>query len=60
MRREYDRVKGSICRNYDEIEGVTVSVSRNLNMLSEITTRKKVKNCIEYRRGRQHGCRSRQ
>ena len=26
MRRGYDRVKGSIGRSYDEIEGVTVSV----------------------------------
>ena len=29
-----------------EIEGVTVSVSRNFNMLSEITTGKEVKNWI--------------
>ena len=29
-------------RSYDEIEGVTVSVSRNFHMLSEITTGKKV------------------
>ena len=42
MRRGYDRVKGSICRSYDEIEGVTASVSRNFHMLSEITTGKKV------------------
>ena len=42
MRRGYDRVKGSICRSYDEIEGMTVSVSRNFHMLSEITTSKKV------------------
>ena len=40
MRRGYDRVKGSIGRSYDEIEGVTVSVSKNFNMLSEITTGK--------------------
>ena len=38
MRRGYDRVKDSIDRSYDEIEGVTVSVSRNFNVLSEITT----------------------
>ena len=43
MRRGYDRVKGSIGKScYDEIEGVTVSVSRNFNMLSEITTGKEV------------------
>ena len=43
MRRGYDRVKGSIGKSYDEIEGVTVSVSRNFDMLSEITTGKEVK-----------------
>ena len=43
MRRGYDRVKGSIGKSYDEIEGVTMSVSRNFNMLSEITTGKEVK-----------------
>ena len=43
MRRVYDRVKGSIGRNYDEVEGVTVSMSRNFNMLNEITTGKEVK-----------------
>ena len=42
MRRCYDRVKGSIGRSYDEIEGVTVFVNRNFNMLSEITTGKEV------------------
>ena len=31
MRRGYDGVKGSICRSYDEIEGVIVSMSRNGN-----------------------------
>ena len=46
MRRGYDRVKGSIGRSYDEIEGVTVSVSRNFNVLSEITTGKEVKTWI--------------
>ena len=35
-------VKGSIGRSYDEIEGVTVSVSRNFNMLSEIITGKEI------------------
>ena len=43
MRRGYDRVKGSIGRSYDEIEGVTVCVSKNFNMLTEITTGKEVK-----------------
>ena len=43
MRRGYDGVEGSIGRSYDEIEGVTVTVSRNFNMLSEITTGKEVK-----------------
>ena len=42
MRRGYDRVKGSVGKSYDEIEGVTVSVSWNFNMLSEITTGKEV------------------
>ena len=42
MRRGYDRAKGSIGRSYDEIEDVTVSVSKNCNMLSEITTGKEV------------------
>ena len=56
MRRCYDGVNGSIGRSYDEIEGVTVSMSRNCNMLSEITADKEVKNGLfEYRRGRQHG-----
>ena len=42
MRRGYDRVEGSIGRSYDEIKDVTMSVSRNFHMLSEITTGKKV------------------
>ena len=42
MRRGYDRVEGSIGRSYDEIKSVTMSVSRNLHMLSEITTGKKI------------------
>ena len=42
MRRSYDRVEGSICRSYDEIKGVTMSVSVNFHMLSEITTGKKI------------------
>ena len=42
MRRGYERVEGSIGRSYDEIKGVTVSVSRNFNVLSEITTGKEV------------------
>ena len=43
MRRGYDRVKGSVGKSYDKIEGVTVSVSGNFNMLSEITTGKELK-----------------
>ena len=42
MRRGYDRVEDSIGRSYDEIKGVTMSVSRSFHMLSEITTGKKV------------------
>ena len=34
--------EGSIGRSYDEIKGVTMSVSRNFHTLSEITTGKKV------------------
>ena len=44
MRIGYDRVEGSIGRSYDEIKGVTMSVSRNFHMLNEITTGKKVVN----------------
>ena len=43
MRRGYDRVEGSIDRSYDEIKGVTMSVSRDFHMLGKITTGKKVK-----------------
>ena len=32
-----DRVEGSIGRRYDEIEGVTMSVSRHFHMLGKIT-----------------------
>ena len=46
MRRGYNRVEGSIGRSYNEIKGVTMSVSRNFHMLSEITTGKKVDNLI--------------
>ena len=42
MRRDYDRGNDSIGRSYDEIECVTMYVSRNFHMLSEITTGKKV------------------
>ena len=42
MRRGYDRVESSIGRSYDEIKGVTMSVSRDFHMLSKITTGKKV------------------
>ena len=46
MRRGYDRVDGSIGRSYHEIEGVTISVSINFHMLSEITIGKKAKKWI--------------
>ena len=42
MRRGYDRVEGSITSSYDEIKGVTMSLSRNFHMLGEITTGKNV------------------
>ena len=42
MRRGYDGIEGGIGRSYDEIEGVTMTVSGNLNMLSEIKTGKEV------------------
>ena len=42
MRRGYDRVESSIGRSYDEIKGVTMSVSRDFYMLGKITTSKKV------------------
>ena len=42
MRRGYDRVEGSFGRRYDEIKGLTMSVSRSFHMLSEITNGKKV------------------
>ena len=42
MRRGYDGAEGSIGRSYDEIVGVTITVSVNFNMQSEITTGKEV------------------
>ena len=42
MRGGYDRVEGSIGRSYDEIKGVTMSMSRNFHMLGKITTGEKV------------------
>ena len=42
MRRGYDRVQSGIGRSYDEIKGVTMSVSRDFQMLGKITTGKKV------------------
>ena len=42
MRRGYDGVEGSIGRSYNENEYVTMTVSENFNMLSEITTGKNV------------------
>ena len=43
MRRGYDRVESSIGKNYDEIKGVTMSVSRDFNVLGKITSGKMVK-----------------
>ena len=43
VRKGYDRVEGGIGMSYDEIKGVTMSVSRDFHMLGEITTGKKVK-----------------
>ena len=40
MRGGYDRVEGSICKSYDEIKGVTMSMSRDFYMLGKITTGK--------------------
>ena len=42
VRRGYDRIEGSIGRSYDEMKGVTMSVSRDFHMLGKITTGKKV------------------
>ena len=42
VRRGYDRVESSIGMSYDEIKGVTMSVSRDFDMLGKITTGKKV------------------
>ena len=42
MRRGYDRVESSIGMSYDETKGVTMSVSRDFDMLGKITTGKKV------------------
>ena len=42
MKRGYDRIEVSISRSYDEIKGVTMSVSRDFHMLCKITTGKKV------------------
>ena len=48
MRRGYHGVNGSIGRSYDEVNGVTVSMSRNFIMQSDITIGKLVKelNCL--------------
>ena len=42
MRRDYDRIECSIGRSYDEIKGVTMSVSRDFHILGKITTDQKV------------------
>ena len=36
LRRGYDGVDGSIVRSYDEIEGVTTTVSVNFSMMSKV------------------------
>ena len=41
MGRGYDRVEGSSGRSYDEIKGVTMSMSRDFHM-DKVTTGKKV------------------
>ena len=48
MRRGYDRVESSVGMNYDEIQGVTMSVSRDFDVLGKITTGEKVEklNCL--------------
>ena len=58
MRRGYDRVESSVGMSYHEIQGVTMSVSRDFDMLGKITTGKKVNKIglFEYHRGRRHGC----
>ena len=43
IRIGYDRVKSSVGKSYDKIEGTNMFVSRNFNLLSEIATDKKVK-----------------
>ena len=42
MRGGYDRVEGSIGKSYDEIKGVTMSMSMDFYMLGKIATGKKV------------------
>ena len=51
VRGGYDRVEGSIVRSYDEIKGVTMSMSRNFHMLGKITIGEKVEklNCLILR-----------
>ena len=43
MRRGYDRVESSVGMSYNEIQGVTMSVSRDFDVLGKITAGKKVK-----------------
>ena len=54
MSRGYERVEGSIGRSYDEMKGVTMPVSRNFHMLSEITTGKKIEKleCLSIASGK--------
>ena len=43
VRRGYDRVESSIGMSYDDIKAVTMSVSRDFDVLGKITAGKKVK-----------------
>ena len=58
MRSGYDRVEGSIDRSYDEIKGLTMSVSRDFHMqVRDYNWQESRKiGLFEYRRVRRHGC----
>ena len=46
MRGGYDRVEGSIGKSYDEIKGVTMSMSRDFYMLGRLQLARRSKNWI--------------
>ena len=52
MRGGYDRVEGSIGRSYNEIKGVTMSMSRNFYKLGKITAESNLlkRNILRYTR----------